>query len=159
MPFTRIDHPMNGAYAFQAERTSVAKDRHQLHEYSIPAYWYEIKKGKTIACYGAVGIGVDPGSISGSPLELFAQLLELADNQHGAEVSHCAIVKLGHTKPYKSDWAYEYMIDEGGLDDQALAQMLANPNFTPPGTDAWWKKPPSYSSAKFWAEADKLAGR
>jgi hypothetical protein len=150
MPFIRIPQAINNALAFQPHTLQTVHPRGGSLSWALGAYWHEMKAGKHIACYGVVYFEDAAGASGEIDPGVYDDILAKTDNQAGVyAMSHLAGLKVGHAKPYSYEPLFEE-IERSNVDEGALDQMLQSLTYLPPNTDGWFKRPPAYSSEKFW---------
>jgi hypothetical protein len=123
-------------------------------QFTISAYWHEVKAGKPIVAFGFYFIEVGDKTVAklaelGYPIETvtYQQLLAFArkeESEYGFRpdgISSTGVVKFGHSRPYHPKGMYEcYYPEVNGVyhDEQELIAMQANPNYIPVGADGWY---------------------
>ena len=123
--------------------------------WSLYAYWHETKKGVSTATFGYVHIslldwgedfsllepiyGKAPEDITYSDLLAFTKFSTLAKDTY---------IRIGNSRPYSpkqinsalygDKWEKLILPNISAYDEQALKNMLINPNDLPPHSDGWY---------------------
>jgi hypothetical protein len=156
--FEKITKPTSTRIAFLPHTLKLKQTPYHgnqtLTQFTIAAYWHEVKAGKPVVAFGFYFFDVGDKTLAkltelGRPIESvdYQQMLNLAHKEESNfrvqtdAIRVHGVVKFGHSKPFRAKNMYEYYYPEiTGVyhDEQELVTMQANPNYIPVGADGWY---------------------